>query len=178
MRSWRDIKPFISGGDSQFNVGLSCLNKTISEYQKQGLQLNPDFQRGHVWTKEQQALYCEYFLKSGLSGRIIYLNDPNWSNNNTTEYTDFVCVDGLQRLTALMSFMNNKLPVFGSLLSGFDGKIRTCRAHNNLKININSLQTKKEVLEWYVQMNTGGTLHTNNEIQKVQDMIKEQGNEE
>ena len=37
-----------------------------------GLVLNPDFQRGHVWTEEQQTAYIEYLLMGGMSGRTIY----------------------------------------------------------------------------------------------------------
>lgn len=33
--------------------------------------------------------------------------------------------------------------------------------------------TKEEVLQWYVDMNTGGTPHTNEEIERVKKMIKE-----
>ena len=35
------------------------------------------------------------------------------------------------------------------------------------------LKTEKEVLQWYVDMNAGGTPHTNEEIERVKSMIKE-----
>lgn len=38
-------------------------------------------------------------------------------------------------------------------------------------INVNDLKTEREVLQWYVDMNAGGTPHTKEEIQKVKDMI-------
>jgi uncharacterized protein with ParB-like and HNH nuclease domain len=168
---WRDVEPYIKGGEHEFNVALSFLLTYIDQLKKEGLQLNPDFQRGHIWTEEQQILFCEYFFKCGKSGRIIYFNNPDWDQNCSTSYRDFVCVDGLQRLTALMKFLNNNLPVFGKKLNEFEGRLRTSRAHDYLKININTLQTKKEVLEWYVQMNSGGTVHTTKEIDKVKNMI-------
>ena len=37
---------------------------------------------------------------------------------------------------------------------------------------VNNLQTKKEVLQWYVDMNAGGTPHTNDEIERVRRMIQ------
>ena len=30
-----------------------------------GLQFNPDFQRGHVWTEGQQIAFMEFLLKGG-----------------------------------------------------------------------------------------------------------------
>ena len=35
----------------------------------------------------------------------------------------------------------------------------------------NNLKTKKEVLQWYIDMNTGGTLHTAEEIKRVKKLI-------
>jgi hypothetical protein len=70
--------------------------------------MNPDFQRGHVWTEEQQIAYVEYLLKGGMSGRTFYFNKPSWKNKDTINgYDDFVCVDGLQRTTAIEKFLNN-----------------------------------------------------------------------
>ena len=41
--------------------------------QNQGLQMQPWFQRQHVWTEDQQVAYIEFFLKGGISGRDIFL---------------------------------------------------------------------------------------------------------
>ena len=40
-------------------------------------------------------------------------------------------------------------------------------------LNVNDLKTEKEVLQWYVDMNVGGTPHTDEEIEKVKKMIQE-----
>ena len=44
---------------------------------------------------------------------------------------------------------------------------------NSIKVNINDLKSKKEVLQWYVDMNAGGTPHTNEEINRIKKMIEE-----
>ena len=43
---------------------------------------------------------------------------------------------------------------------------------NSIKVNINDLKSEKEVLQWYVDMNAGGTPHTNEEINRVKKMIE------
>lgn len=40
-------------------------------------------------------------------------------------------------------------------------------------LNVNNLKSEKEVLQWYIDMNAGGTPHTNEEIERVKQMIKE-----
>jgi hypothetical protein len=40
------------------------------------------------------------------------------------------------------------------------------------KIHIARLQTRKEVLDWYVNFNSGGTVHPKKEIDRVKKMIE------
>jgi len=137
-----------------------------------GLQLCPDFQRGHVWSEEQQVKFMEFILQGGRSGRTLYFNDPHWHGVRTkSEYNDFVCVDGLQRITAIQKFLNNEIRVFGRTYSDFEGPTDLIR--HGMVVNINDLKTKREVLQWYIQMNNGGTPHFPEEILRVQKMIDE-----
>lgn len=88
----------------------------------------------------------------------------------STQYDDFVCVDGLQRITAVLKFMNNEIKIFGSQYKEFEDHMPS---NAELLFCVNNLQTKKEVLQWYVDMNAGGTPHTNDEIERVKKMILE-----
>jgi len=133
-----------------------------------GLQLNPDFQRGHVWTQAQQIAYIEYVLRGGQSGLVLYFNKPDWQARRTTEYNDFVIVDGLQRLTAILRFVQDEIPAYGHLYSQFEGPLRL---FHDVRINVNCLQTRAEVLQWYLEMNAGGTPHTAEEIERVRALL-------
>lgn len=88
----------------------------------------------------------------------------------STQYDDFVCVDGLQRVTAVLKFINNEIKVFGSFYKEFKDHLPS---NAELLINVNNLQTEKEVLQWYVDMNSGGTPHTNDKIERVKKMIQD-----
>ena len=130
--------------------------------------LEPDFQRGRVWTDQQQIAYIEYLLSGGMSGRDIYFNQPDtWTDTNRTPYE---LVDGLQRLTAIRKFMNDEIIVFGKY------KASSFQYFNNVKLNIhvNNLKTRREVLQWYLQMNSGGTPHTQAEIDRVKQLLEKE----
>lgn len=173
ITKFRNIPKFTRDGHWQADFDFKNLINFIDEHIEQyGLQLNPKFQRGHVWTEEQQIKWLEFFLRGGRTSRVIYLNKPDWhSKVNDGAYNDFVCVDGLQRLTAIRRFMNGEIPVFGSYIHEFEDKMNIAR--DSIKVNINDLKSEKEVLQWYVDMNAGGTPHTNEEIEKVRKMISE-----
>lgn len=63
--------------------------------------------------------------------------------------------------------------MFGSYYSEYEDRINITDAA--MYLNVNGLKTKKEVMQWYVDMNAGGTPHTNDEIERVRRMIQELG---
>ncbi|MDD5650853.1 MAG: DUF262 domain-containing protein [Candidatus Nanoarchaeia archaeon] len=130
------------------------------------LNINPDYQREHVWTTKQRIKYIEYILKGGQSGKDIYANHPNWMGSFKG---DFSLVDGKQRVTTVLMFLDNEFPIFENVY---------CRDINRLPndaefiFHVNNLKTKKEEMQWYIDMNNGGTAHTDEEIEKVKKMIE------
>lgn len=176
MIKFENIPKFTRDGNYEVNIHLMFLEKTIKSYEEEyKLEMNPDFQRGNVWSESQQVAYVEFFLRGGKTARVVYFNCPYWNDYEPEKYDmDMVCVDGLQRLTALRRFMNNELSVFdGNYLDDFEDKEAMLRKICDLRFNINDLKTKKEVLQWYLDFNTGGTVHSNEEINRVRKMLEE-----
>ena len=87
---FRDIPRLI---ESHYAVDypLPYFVRWIAEEEKEeGLQLNPDFQRGHVWTEPQQIAYVEFLLRGGKSGRDFYFNYPEIRHQKQkSEYNDY-----------------------------------------------------------------------------------------
>ena len=67
------------------------------------------------------------------------------------------------------TFLKNEIKVFDSYYKDFEDKIPLSV---DLIFNVNDLKTEKEVLQWYVDMNAGGTPHTTEEIDRVKEMMK------
>ena len=167
---FQDIPQFTRDGSYQVNMEPKYMIEHIcGEWvEDMGLQLDPDFQRAHVWTREQQIAYVEYFLRGGKSGRDLYFNHPQWMGGWEGE---FVLVDGKQRIEAFRAFFNNEFPIFGgTYYREFTDKIRM--VSHTFIIHVNDLKTRAEVLTWYLEMNTGGTVHTSEEIEKVQLLLE------
>lgn len=67
-----DIPQFTRDGSYQCDLNINRVPIWIKEMEEDmNLQLNPDFQRGHVWTEEQQIAWLEFFLKGGKSGNLL-----------------------------------------------------------------------------------------------------------
>ena len=156
------------------NYGVDCsLFRHFCDYIdyeiSEGLILSPDFQRGHVWTEEQQSACIEYLLMGGMSGRTIYLNAKDMEAPSREEQ-DFVCVDGLQRITAIRRFYHDEIPAFGQRYSQFEGPLNTTKF--TMRVVVNDLQSREEVLRWYLELNSTGTPHSREELERVKALLK------
>lgn len=171
LTRFEDIPQFTRNGSYQVDIDIKRFPNWIKKEQTEAnLQLDPDFQRGHVWTEEQQTAWLEFFMRGGKTGNILYFNCPSWHLPvEDGAYDEYVCVDGLQRITAIQRFINNEIKIFGSYFKEFKDPISLNRIP--IKININDLKTKKEVLQWYIDMNSGGTPHTDEEINRVKKIL-------
>lgn len=134
------------------------------------LDFDPPFQRGYVWTKEQQIAYIEYLLSGAESGREIYFNCPDFQGNHI-ELQKMVVVDGKQRLTALTAFINNEFEVFG--LAQYHMLRHEDKSRLELYFNVNGLKDQQDVIKWYVSMNTGGSVHTEEDLQTAKALLDE-----
>lgn len=150
------------------DVSWSFLEFHITDDVASGfLDLNPDFQRAHVWTQDQQTSYVEYILRGGTSGKELYFNCPDYTLGSRNG--PYVIVDGKQRLEAVRQFMRGEISAFGHLRTEYtdDPDMLTAR----FSWNIAALKTRAEVLEWYLNFNAGGTVHTDAELDKVRALL-------
>lgn len=172
---YQDIPQFTKRPPYSINVGFDYLPEWLESQEHESipgfrLDLDPPFQRAHVWTEAQQIAFVEFCLRGGRSGMDLYFNCPSWMKQFNTP---LVLVDGKQRLEAVRRFLADDLIVFGSRLSDFTDRLRTVTGAGFV-ISINDLQTDAEVLKWYLEMNSGGTPHTEAELDKVRSMLADE----
>lgn len=175
-----NIKMLMPNGKYEINIRLNYIDAWLEDMEENyGLELNPDFQRGNVWTEEQQIKYVEFFLRGGKTANVIYFNCPKFESGSCEKIENadnlpMQCIDGLQRLTALRKFIHGELPVFnGNYIDDFEDKKLLLRRYDNLRFNVNNMQTKKEVLQWYLDFNNGGTVHSIEELERVRKLMEE-----
>lgn len=151
----------------------NCLQSLGVDYG--GLELNPDFQRGHVWTEMQQAHYLENCLRGVVAsnGYLIQFNCGSWSEENSESDlpTGLQCVDGLQRYTAITEFVKGRVKPFG--LSASDlAKTQFSPTRMHIKVAIHDFTMRADLLEHYLAINAGGTPHSAAEIARVRSLLE------
>lgn len=172
----KELKKYIKNTVSNYHCDIPLdylkdkLDKWITEY---NLDMDPAYQRGYVWTDKQKKDYVEYVIRLGkdqsVSGRQFYFNHPNWMGSWENENgLGFEVVDGKQRLNALLGWLNGEFGVFEENIYYNSAEGLGMSSHS-VSFNIAKLKTKEEVVDWYVSMNTGGTMHTDEDIQRALD---------
>ena len=164
---FREIPRYTQDGYYRVDVSLDYLLWTLEDYEERyGLELIPDFQRGHIWTREQQVTYVEHVLRGGIGSSEFRFNHPGWMRSFDGH---MVLVDGLQRITALRLFLVDAIKVFGLLRSEFEDEIPL---DLSVGFRVNNLPTRADVLRWYLEINAGGTPHTDNELKRVEGLLE------
>lgn len=152
------------------NMPWSGLEKWLKEEDEYfNLDMNPVYQRGYVWTEQQQISYIEYRLRGGFSGKDIFWNCKTWMGS-TKKGDRLELVDGKQRIKAVLDFMDNKIKVFGNYYRDFEDKLHLI-GHDFI-FHVNNLDTQMQVVEWYLGMNTGGSIHTEKDLKPAYDHIE------
>lgn len=168
---FKDIPEFTRGAGYRVNVAWRYLEEQLAQYDRPEtpLMLDPDFQRAHVWDETKQSRFVEYVLRGGQSSRDIYWNCSSWQKAyNTPIYL----VDGKQRLEAVRKFLRNELRAFGSLYKEYTDKLNW--VGTDFVFHINTLATRAEMLQWYIDLNAGGVAHTDEEIDKVRKLLEQE----
>lgn len=173
---FEDIPQVTRGATYAVDISIGHLETQLEWFARDyKLDLDPDFQRGHVWNDKQRIAFVEFMLRGGTSGRNIYFNCPIFGNlrKKSLDMDPYYMplVDGKQRLEAVRKFLHDEIPAFGHLFSEYqDKKYALGLGGPSFKLHVNDLQTRRELLVWYVEMN-GGTIHAPEELDRVRALI-------
>lgn len=148
--------------------GIKYLSLQIDEGE---FDLDPPYQRDHVWSEDHQKAFVGYWLEGGTVPLIIF--------RNCGDLKPYEVVDGKQRITAWHRWWKNEIPAI--LLNGrevwkkdFDEtELRFVNSERIQSIVVDA--SDKEILEIYLKLNSSGIVHTQDELQKVRDMLSQMG---
>lgn len=162
--------------DYQFS-GVERMLEWLADGTGVHVELNPDYQRGHVWTPSQKVHFITNILRGIVTqaGLTIQFNAPAWENKATGDLPDQVqCIDGLQRLTAVREFLAGEYKVMGLSADDLEGtKYDFKRTLYRFRVHVHTFQTRKTLLAYYLDINGGGTPHSQSELDRVAKLLEQ-----
>jgi hypothetical protein len=150
----------------------------LNEHRRPAWDLNPDYQRGAVWTKTQQSRFIGHLLEGGQAPLLFvqrYDSPKNAPAGHKKDYYDLPneVIDGQQRIRAILAWMANEIPAEisdGRLLWYEDTDEIDRRGLPHVKVAILDIP-RKERLEFYLRLNFGGVAHTAEDLDKVRELL-------
>lgn len=177
------VRPFcvsryeVDVGFAHLEQWLERLGKDWGRNGQSGLNLDPDYQRTHVWVPDQQSRFIEYLLRGGTASLTLQWNHPNWEPGETIRCDlpyEMQLVDGKQRLQAVRAYLRGEVLAFGLPVSAFAGTRFDARRMNfRLHMAVHSLRTRADLLRFYLDLNEGGVVHSPTELARVRQLLAE-----
>lgn len=182
VATWTEVRP-LSSGDTTFaenqDVRLYFSNfhieSLIHKHYHFGIDFNPDYQRGYVWTQEDKELLLDSVFKNIDIGKFVFirLSDSEWMERNF----GYEILDGKQRLSTLIEFYENKLAYRGKYFNDLSGKDKEVFKNHMVSVaEVNEID-KKTVLKYFLMLNRTGKAMDETHLKAVEDMLKQQDKE-
>lgn len=178
---WNDL--FVNNYDNLFENPTNNIyysNQTISglltKLFKFGVDINPDYQRGNVWTQEQEEKLIDSIFNQINIGAFIFAQ-KNWSKGFDVVDDMYEIVDGKQRITAILHFVQGKIKYKGLFyyeMHPFNRRFFESTQILMGELNFrNKSYDKKEVLENFIRLNESGSSMDKEIIEKAKRMKEE-----
>lgn len=139
--------------------------------EKRNINLNPDYQRASVWTIEQKKKFMGSLLLDSTRIPCLWLNSPASVVRNSE------VLDGKQRILAILGWLDNEYPaIFPNsdieiFYRDLDSQMETY-IDNHCIINIRFVNLdRNNAIKFYLNLNSGGTVHTDEELQRARDLL-------
>lgn len=176
--SWTEVRP-LGNGDTKFaenqDVKLYFINSNIEslihKHYYFGVDFNPDYQRGYVWTQEDKELLLDSIFKNIDIGKFVFirLSDAEWMKRNF----GYEILDGKQRLSTLIEFYENKLSYKGKYFNDLSGKDKGVFRNHMVSVAEVNETDKKTVLKYFLMLNRTGKAMDETHLKAVEDMLSE-----
>lgn len=115
----------------------------------------PPFQRPPVWTREQQTKFIESCWMGLPIGAFVYNQTAEWNSP-----FDSWLIDGQQRVTSVLSYMDDEFPVMGYLYSELtEADHRRWSMSTAFPSLRTCIDNEEELREVYMRLAYGGTPH-------------------
>ena len=152
------------------------------KYLERGLETwnvdaDPVYQRGHVWTNEQRSAFLGYWLQGG-TVPTLWVWEPPSSKEDSGEARPEL-IDGKQRMTAFLMWWHDEIAanVDGRMIYAKETDKRF-RVHHMIHLTFVRLDSRADVLRFYLRLNGGGTPHSPNELARVRALLDEEENKQ
>ena len=181
---WHSVNPVI---DNPFLIEIQpsevfYSNQSISglllKYFYFGVDMNPEYQRGNVWTEEQKVKLIDSIFNNINIGSFVFVEKKWFTDDQKVTSEMFEILDGKQRLTAIIDYVSSKFPYQGKYWHELSPYTRNQFESQGILVGEMKLNRKdkeynrKRVIEQFVRLNECGTSMDKEILDKAKKMVE------
>ena len=165
FKEWADGTSFIRNEDVRLCYMNTSIHSILGKKYFFGLDMDPDYQRGYVWTQEDKEKLIDSIFNNVDIGKFVFIHKPI-----SSEYL-YEILDGKQRVTAICEFYENRFPYKGKYFN--DLCVRDQNHFENYHVSLAEIEyaNKETILKYFLMLNTTGKTIDENHLKKVREML-------
>ena len=166
---WYKLRPeppetesLIQNSDVRMSFICTGIGNILSKAYYFGLDLDPEYQRGFVWSNEDKVRLIDSIFRNIDIGKFALVR-KDWNEKYLYEV-----LDGKQRIRAILDFYENKFPYKGKYFN--DLCARDQNHFEDYMISMAEIDEtdQKTILKYFLMLNTGGVQMDKEHLEKVQ----------
>lgn len=137
-----------------------------------GCDMNPEYQRGNVWTVEQEEKLIDSIFKQINIGAFVFV-EKDWACNGDVVDDMYEILDGKQRLTAILHFVEGKIKYNGLCYHEMSRYNQFFFEDTQIlmgELKFRDGYDKKKVLENFIRLNECGSTVDSSVIEKAKEI--------
>ena len=180
---WSSVNPVV---DNPFLIEIKpsnvfysnqSISGLLSKYFHFGVDMNPEYQRGNVWTEEQKVKLIDSIFNNINIGSFVFVEKKWFTDEHQVASEMFEILDGKQRLTAIIDYVSSKFPYQGKYWHELSPYSRNQFENQGILVGEMKLNRKdkeynrKQVIEQFIRLNEGGTSMDKAILEKAKKML-------
>jgi len=156
----------IRNKDLRLNYSQRDISGILHTYYESGLDLNPDYQRGNVWSSDDKLLLIESIFKNIDIGKFTIIKRPFKENEQSYEI-----LDGKQRIITLIEFFEDRFEYKGLKFSELNWRDQRHFENYNLSYSEASPMSHEQKYRYFLNLNITGKPIDPDHIHHVQKLL-------
>ena len=156
----------IKNDDIRISYSQRRISSLLSHTYHFGFDIEPEYQRGLVWTLEDKVALIDSIFNNVDIGKFTFIK-PDYIMDKTE------VLDGKQRLTTILEYYEDRFEYKGYKFSDLSWKDRNHFESYSIAWGESSNLTQEQKLRYFIKLNTTGKEMDKSHLDKVKNMLKE-----
>lgn len=168
--NWEEVEIFREKNGERIHYMQQSVHSLFTNVYDFGVDLNPSYQREHVWSLEDKVSLIDSIMKNIDIGKFVFIH-REFKESKEKGTGLFEILDGKQRLTALCEFFEDRFTYKGKTFSQLHPYDKNQIIDYNVSVAELHIDSEEKRIEIFIKLNTAGRVMDKDHLEKVKKML-------